>query len=169
MAARAGVYVAFSLRPRAARAAATNASTLEAEQKSWLSSRDRCTDAACLTKAYADRIAALSGPSAAPASGSFTGTYKMQNGEALIQQTGERIKFSINAAYRQNTGEISGEVPLTGNSAKYVDQDADCTLSFKFAAGKLDITQDGACGMGLNVSGAGSYKRASTAPPKFDK
>ena len=49
---------------KAARAAATNASTLEAEQKSWLSSRDRCTDAACLTKAYADRIAALSGPSA---------------------------------------------------------------------------------------------------------
>jgi hypothetical protein len=93
----------------------------------------------------------------------------MQNGEALIQQTGERIKFSINAAYRQNTGEISGDVPLTGNSAKYVDQDADCALSFKFAAGKLDITQDGACGMGLNVSGAGSYKRASTAPPKFDK
>src|SRR6187401_325360 len=68
---------------KAARAAATNASTLEAEQKSWLSSRDRCTDGACLTKAYADRIAALSGPSAAHASGSFTGTYKMQNGEAL--------------------------------------------------------------------------------------
>jgi hypothetical protein len=42
-------------------------------------------------------------------------------------------------------------------------------LSFKFAAGKLDITQDGACGMGLNVSGAGSYKRASTAAPKFDE
>ena len=154
---------------KAARAAATNASTLEAEQKSWLSSRDRCTDAACLTKAYADRIAALSGPSAAPASGSFTGTYKMQNGEALIQQTGERIKFSINATYRQNTGEITGEVPLMGNSAKYVDQDADCTLSFKFAAGKLDITQDGTCGMGLNVSGAGSYKRTSAEAPKFEE
>src|SRR4026207_2498917 len=123
---------------KAARAAATNASALETEQKSWLSSRDRCTNTACLKKTYADRIAALSGPSTAPAFGSFTGTYKMQNGEAPIQQTGERIKFSINATYRQNTGEITGEVPLMGNSAKF--QDADCILSFKFAAGKLDIT-----------------------------
>jgi uncharacterized protein len=154
---------------KAARAAATNASALETEQKSWLSSRDRCTNTACLKKTYADRIAALSGPSTAPAFGSFTGTYKMQNGEALIQQTGERIKFSINATYRQNTGEITGEVPLMGNSAKYVDQDADCTLSFKFAAGKLDITQDGTCGMGLNVSGAGSYKRTSAEAPKFEE
>ena len=154
---------------KAARAAATNASALETEQKSWLSSRDRCTNTACLKKTYADRIAALSGPSTAPAFGSFTGTYKMQNGEALIQQTGERIKFSINATYRQNTGEITGEVPLMGNSAKYVDQDPDCTLSFKFAAGKLDITQDGTCGMGLNVSGAGSDKRTSAEAPKFEE
>jgi uncharacterized protein len=154
---------------KAARAAATNASALETEQKSWLSSRDRCTNTACLKKTYADRIAALSGPSTAPAFGSFIGTYKMQNGEALIQQTGERIKFSINATYRQNTGEITGEVPLMGNSAKYVDQDADCTLSFKFAAGKLDITRDGTCGMGLNVSGAGSYKRTSADAPKFEE
>ena len=51
---------------KAARAAATNASALETEQKSWLSSRDRCTNTACLKKTYADRIAALSGPSMAP-------------------------------------------------------------------------------------------------------
>jgi len=99
---------------KAARAAATNASALETEQKSWLSSRDRCTNTACLKKTYADRIAALSGPSTAPAFGSFTGTYKMQNGEALIQQTGERIKFSINATYRQNTREITGEGSADG-------------------------------------------------------
>jgi uncharacterized protein len=153
---------------KAARAASFSAATLEAEQKFWLSSRDQCTDAACLKKAYADRIAALSGSSVASASGNFTGTYKMQNGEALVQQTGERIKFSINAAYRQNTGEVSGEVPLTGDSARYVDQDADCSLSFKFALGKLDVKQDGACGMGLNVSGSGTYKRVSTASPKFE-
>jgi hypothetical protein len=42
-------------------------------------------------------------------------------------------------------------------------------LSFKFAAGKLDITQDGTCGMGLNVSGAGSYKRTSAEAPKFEE
>ena len=33
-----------------------NAATVEADQKAWLSSRDQCTDAACLKKAYADRV-----------------------------------------------------------------------------------------------------------------
>ena len=108
---------------KAARAANANAATVEADQKAWLSWRNQCADPACLKKAYADRIAALSGSSPAPASGSFTGTYKMKNGEVL---------------------------------------------SFKFAAGKLDLTQDGTCGMGLNVSGSGTYKRVSTAPPKFE-
>ena len=42
-------------------------------------------------------------------------------------------------------------------------------LSFKFAAGKLDLAQDGTCGMGLNVSGFGTYKRMSTTPPKLDE
>jgi hypothetical protein len=38
-------------------------------------------------------------------------------GEALIKQTGnDRIKFYINATYRMNTGELSGEVPLSGNA-----------------------------------------------------
>jgi len=69
---------------KAARAANVNAATVEADQKVWLSSRDQCIDAACLKKAYADRIAVLSGSSAAPASGGFTGTYKMKNGEALV-------------------------------------------------------------------------------------
>ena len=64
---------------KAARAANVNAATVEADQKVWLSSRDQCIDAACLKKAYAN-----GGSSAAPASGGFTGTYKMKNGEALV-------------------------------------------------------------------------------------
>ena len=103
-----------------------------------------------------------SGSSAAPASGGFTGIYKMKNGEALVQETNGRIKFSINAAYGQNVGEVAGEVPLTGDTANDVDRDGDCMLSFKPAAGKLDLAQDGTCGMGLNVSGSGTYKRVST-------
>jgi uncharacterized protein len=153
---------------KAARADSSGNATLEAEQKAWLSSRDRCADAACLKKAYVDRIKALSA-TASPAPGNFTGTYKMANGEALVLQTNGRIKFSINATYRTNVGQVSGEVPLAGDSAKYVDREADCALSFAFAAGRLVVTQDGSCGMGLNVTGAGTYKRVSTAPPKFDE
>ena len=122
-------------------------------------------------KAYTDRIGALSSMTAPAKAGDFTGTYKMKDdgaaGEALIQQMGnDRIKFYINATYRMNTGELSGEIPLSGNAATYVDKD--CTISFNFASGSLVLNQDGSCGMGLNVSAGGTYKRVSSAPPKFD-
>ena len=85
-----------------------------------------------------------------------TGTYKNKNGDVLVQQTADgRIKFSVSAAYKTNVGEVSGEVPLNGSAASYADQDADCSLTFKFSLDSLVVTQDGSCGMGLNVSGSG--------------
>lgn len=106
----------------------------------------------------------------AHAAESVTGTYRMENGEVLVQQTRDgRIKFSLNATYQTNVGEVSGEVPLIGEAANYVNKELDCTLSFKFARSRLMVTQDGSCGMGLNVSGAGTYKQISSAPPKFDE
>ena len=110
----------------------------------------------------------------APAkSSNYTGTYKMKEqgaaGLALVQQTADgRIKFYVNATYRMNTGELSGEVPLTGSAGNYVDKELDCTLSFNFVPDSLVLNQDGSCGMGLNVSAAGTYKRVGSTPPKFD-
>jgi uncharacterized protein len=158
---------------KGALAASSDSAALKTEQKAWLSSRNQCKDSDCIMKAYTDRISALSAMSASAKSGDFTGTYKMKNdgaaGEALIQQTGsDRIKFYINATYRMNTGELSGEVPLSGNAATYVDKEFDCTVSFSFAPGSLVLNQNGSCGMGLNVDAAGTYKRVSSAPPKFD-
>jgi uncharacterized protein len=154
-------------------ATASDYEALKTEQKDWLSSRNQCKDSDCIMRAYSDRISALSAMTAPAKPGDFTGTYKMKNdgaaGEALIQQTGnDRIKFYINATYRMNTGELSGEVPLSGNAATYVDKEFDCTVSFNFAPGSLVLNQDGSCGMGLNVSAGGTYKRVSSAPPKFD-
>ena len=108
---------------------------------------------------------------ALPAQGadSVTGTYKMKNGEVLVQQTDGRIRFALNSTWQTNVGEVSGEVSLAGNAANYVDEDADCKLTFKFAPGKLVVSQDGLCGMGLNVTGNGTYKRVSAASPKFDE
>jgi hypothetical protein len=31
------------------------------------------------------------------------------------------------------------------------------------------VSQDGSCGMGLNVSASGTYNRVSTVPPKFEE
>jgi uncharacterized protein len=106
-------------------AASSNSETLKTEQKAWLSTRNQCKNSDCILKAYTDRISALSAISASAKAEDFTGTYKMKDdgaaGEALIQQTGnDRIKFYINATYRMNTGELSGEVPLSGNAATYV-------------------------------------------------
>ena len=153
-------------------AASSDSEGLKAEQKAWLSSRNQCKDSDCIMKAYTDRISALSAMTAQAKAGDFTGTYKMKDdgaaGEALIQQTGnDRIKFYINATYRMNTGELSGEIPLIGNSATYIDKEFDCTISFAFASGSLGLTQNGSCGMGLNVSAGGTYKRVSSSPPKF--
>ena len=98
-----------------------------------------------------------------------TGTYSKKDAEARIHQSDGRIKFFIGATYRENVGEVSGEAPLKGNTANYTDETTDCALSFRFAHDNVTISQDGSCGMGLNVSGAGTYKRVSTAPPEFDE
>jgi uncharacterized protein len=155
-------------------AASSNNGALKAEQKAWLSSRNQCKDSDCIMKAYNDRISVLIAMSAPVKSGDVTGTYKMKDrgaaGVVLIQQTANgRIKFYVNATYSTNTGELSGEVPLNGEAANYVDKELDCTLSFNFVPGGLVLNQDGSCGMGLNVSAAGTYKRVSSTPPKFDE
>ena len=155
-------------------AASSNSGALKAEQKAWLSSRNQCKDSDCIMKAYDDRISVLGAMSAPAKSGDVTGTYKMKDrgaaGVVLVQQTTNgRIKFYINATYRTNTGELSGEVPLSGDATNYVDKELDCTLSFNFMPGSLVLNQNGSCGMGLNVSAAGTYKRVSSTPSKFDE
>jgi len=153
-------------------AKSSNEDALRDEQKAWLSSRNQCKDSDCIMKAYSERISALSAITAPTRAGDFTGTYKMKDdgaaGEVLIQQTGnDRIKFYINATYRMNTGELSGEIPLSGDAATYLDKEFDCTVSFDFKPGSLLLNQNGPCGMGLNVSAGGTYKRVSSASPKF--
>jgi uncharacterized protein len=149
-------------------ASSPNKDALKTEQKAWLASRDRCQDSNCIMKAYSDRIAALKGSGNATAS--VTGTYTMKGGEVRVQQTNDaKIEFFINATHQANVGEVSGEAPLSGDAASYADQDTDCALNFKFAGDKLVVSQDGSCGMGLNVSGSGTYKRTSTEAPKFDE
>ena len=97
-------------------AASSNSSALKAGQRAWLSSRDQCKDSDCVIKAYEARISSLSAMSSPDKSGDFTGTYKMEDkgaaGLVLVQQTANgQIKFYLNATYRTNVGEVSGECP----------------------------------------------------------
>jgi uncharacterized protein len=153
-------------------AGAPNDAKLKTDQKSWLSLRNQCRDSDCLKTAYEDRLTVL-GVRPASSPGALTGTYELKGahftGVVLIQQLGGRIKFAVDATYRTNKGEVSGEIPLTGDTAKFVDPDWDCELSFKFAPTSLQIAQNGLCGMGLNVSAQGTYHRVSAALPNFDE
>jgi len=153
---------------KAALASSANKAAVSAKQKAWLATRDRCKDSNCIMQAYADRIAALKGGAAGGVTGGVTGTYAMKGGEARIRQANGQIEFFVSASHQENVGEISGETALKGDHADYADAGNDCTLAFKFSGEKLVISQDGSCGMGLNVSGSGTYKRVSTAAPSFD-
>ena len=53
----------------------SDSSALKAEQRAWISSRNQCKDFACIVKAYADRISALSAASAASTTSPYVGQY----------------------------------------------------------------------------------------------
>lgn len=150
---------------KAALASAPKTEALRADQKAWQASRDRCKDSDCIMKAYVDRITALQGGAGAD----VTGTYTMKGGEVRVQQANGKIRFSVSASHAANVGEVSGEAPLAADAATYADPENDCALAFKFSGETLVVSQDGTCGMGLNVSGSGTYKRVNSAAPAFDE
>ncbi|PYK29375.1 MAG: hypothetical protein DME57_10540, partial [Verrucomicrobia bacterium] len=69
-----------------------------------------------------------------------------------------------------NTGEGRGTARIEGDTAIFKPEGAEdgCKITLKFAAGKLVVTQEGICGFGHNVSAEGTYKKVSSAKPKFD-
>ena len=107
------------------------------------------------------------------------GTWKFRDNEFKIWAMGEqklRIEFfgawehdSV-AGRTANTGEGAGIAKIEGDTAIFKPEGAEdeCQITLKFAAGKLVVTQEGICGFGHNVSGEGTYKRVSSAKPKFD-
>jgi uncharacterized protein len=96
---------------KAALASASNNAMLKADQKAWLSLRNQCGDADCLKKAYADRINVLEGTSTPPSPEDFTGTYKTENAEVLVQQTANgRLKFYISAPHERWGGFRRGSI-----------------------------------------------------------
>lgn len=70
-----------------------------------------------------------------------------------------------------NTGYGSGIAHIEGNTAIFKPEgayiDEGCKVTMKFTRGKLVVDQEGQCGFGFNVSAFGTYRRVSTAKPKF--
>ena len=107
------------------------------------------------------------------------GTWKMKGGEFKIWALGQQrlqIEFSGTYEYKSpagptaNTGEGSGIARIEGDTAIFKPEGAEdeCKITLKFTGGKLVVTQTGFCGFGHNVVADGTYKRTSSAKPKFD-
>ena len=70
-----------------------------------------------------------------------------------------------------NTGSGDGVARIEGDTAIFrptdLGEDEECKIEMRFTKGKLIVKQEGACGFGLNVSAAGTYRKVSRAKPKF--
>jgi hypothetical protein len=107
------------------------------------------------------------------------GTWKSGKNEFKIWALGEQKlqveffgTFEHNSAYgpTANTGEGSGTARIEGDTAIFKPDGAedDCKITLKFKGGKLVVIQTGICGFGFNVTAEGTYKKVSSAKPKFD-
>ena len=107
------------------------------------------------------------------------GTWQYRQNEFKIWALGQqRLQiqflgiFEYKNAHGQtaNTGEGSGIARIEGDTAIFKPDGAEdeCKITLKFTEGKLIVTQVGICGFGFNVTAEGTYKRISSAKPKFD-
>jgi hypothetical protein len=107
------------------------------------------------------------------------GTWKYKENEFKIWALGQQklqVEFSGVFEYKNafgptaNTGEGSGIAKIEGDTAIFRPDGAEdeCKITLKFTGGKLVATQVGICGFGFNVTAEGTYKRVSSAKPKFD-
>lgn len=115
---------------------------------------------------------------------SFIGAkYKGMTNDLYIQALGKgklKISFDLVYPYTMNNGEASvnmgsltGEASIVGDTAVYEsDEFGPCKITIKFVRpGQVKVTQDGEdfdCGFGHNVRAAGTYKKTSSAKPKFE-
>ena len=115
----------------------------------------------------------------------FKGIGKGSYNEILIQALGgNRLRVEMELTYpfvaangelSANVGEASGEAVIEGDTAVFAPNDAavydkTCKIRLKFARpGTLIVTTENNldCGFGHNVSADGTYKKWSSAKPKF--
>lgn len=114
----------------------------------------------------------------------FTGKFKGSSSEIKIRALGRgklRIAFDLIYPYIDGTGELSanigqirGEAGIAGDTATFsIDEYGPCTITIKFERpGSIKVTQEGdssGFGFGHNVTADGTYKKTSSARPRFDE
>ncbi len=112
----------------------------------------------------------------------FGGKAKGSYDEVKILALGKgRLRISFELVYpyidgtggqSANMGEADGTATIEGDTAVYSsDEFGQCRITVKFVKpGEIKITQSGSdseCGFGHNVTADGTYKKTSSAKPKF--
>jgi hypothetical protein len=101
------------------------------------------------------------------------GTWSGDSGEIKVWALGrQRLKVEYSGTYESggiaNTGEARGIAYIAEDTAIFEPPGTrDCRITMRFARARLDVTQAGECGFGLNVTAEGVYRKKSRSRPRF--
>jgi hypothetical protein len=112
----------------------------------------------------------------------FTGKYRGNYNEIKILALGKgRLHLAMDLTYpytmangelTANVGQLDGEASIARDTAVYASEDGACRLTRRFVRpGTIEVKQDGSdggCGFGHNVFAGGTYRKVSSARPRFD-
>jgi len=114
----------------------------------------------------------------------FTGKFRGSYNEIKILALGRgKLKVAFDLLYpyidgsgekSANMGQLDGTATITGDTATLTTSEfGPCTITIKFVRpGTIRVAQEGddsACGFGHNVSADGTYKKVTSAKPKFKR
>ena len=114
----------------------------------------------------------------------FRGKYRGNYNEILIQALGKNklrigmdlvYPYEVNGEMSANIGAASGQAEIMGDTAIFVpdysrEQNEECKITLKFTKpGTLVVSTEHnlGCGFGFNVSADGTYRKTSSAKPRF--
>ena len=102
------------------------------------------------------------------------GTFRDGKSEIKILAVGGgKLKVQMNIVAPRDSGSASGEATIKNDVAVFVPPETDgCTITMTFLPdGNLKVEQEGRpvdCGFGRMAPAEGTYKKVSSAKPKFD-
>jgi hypothetical protein len=112
-----------------------------------------------------------------------TGTWESENNViSILALNDEKLKVELDLSYEYpletgsgtNLGFALGQTTLKERTAIFIPPDTEnCKITMQFETEKMmKVTQEGKpieCGFGLGVYANGSYKKVSSAEPKFQE
>ncbi len=108
----------------------------------------------------------------------FNGTWESPGAQLkLWALDAQRLQVEFRGEYEYdaaagpmvNVGSGAGEASVLDDTATFrpADAEADCAIAMTLSDERLDVTETGACGFGLNVTAAGTYQRIDDDRPDF--